>query len=161
MVYGREETCFVKEHSDSKKQVLWRWHRQDAWVSSWQYFRGFCRKSLPADSRHSNEYILCPSYRRHLSVFIRSGIHTVFVLNRKETVSISVHSHLQVHRWRVVHKQPRIRKIKYLGHMYPAELEIKDTTESITSASYIYLLLSIGSNGQLHTSITKNEMTSI
>ena len=37
--------------------------------------------------------------------------------------------------------------------MYSAELEIKDTTERITSASYLYLLLSIGMDGQLHTSI--------
>ena len=29
----------------------------------------------------------------------------------------------------------------YLGHMYPAELEIKDTTESTTSASYQFLFL--------------------
>ena len=41
----------------------------------------------------------------------------------------------------------------YLGQMYPAELEIKDTTESTTSASYLDLLLSIGREGQLHTSI--------
>ena len=37
--------------------------------------------------------------------------------------------------------------------MYPAELEIKDTTESNTSASYLDLLLSIESDGQLHTSL--------
>ena len=37
--------------------------------------------------------------------------------------------------------------------MYPAELEIKDTTESTTSASYLDLLLSIGRDGQVHTSI--------
>ena len=41
----------------------------------------------------------------------------------------------------------------YLGQMYPAELEIKDTTESNISASYLYLLLSIGRDGQLHTSL--------
>ena len=41
----------------------------------------------------------------------------------------------------------------YLGQMYPAELEIKDTTESTTSAFYLDLLLSIGRDGQLHTSI--------
>ena len=41
----------------------------------------------------------------------------------------------------------------YLGQMYPAELGIKDTTESITSASYLDLLLSIGRDGQLHTFI--------
>ena len=41
----------------------------------------------------------------------------------------------------------------YLGQMYPVELEIKDTTESNTSASYLDLLLSIGRDGQLHISI--------
>ena len=37
--------------------------------------------------------------------------------------------------------------------MYPAELEIKDKTESNTSASYLDLLLSIQSDGQLRTSL--------
>ena len=37
--------------------------------------------------------------------------------------------------------------------MYPVELEIKDTTESITSASYLDLLLSVGRDGQLYTFI--------
>ena len=37
--------------------------------------------------------------------------------------------------------------------MYLVELEIKDTTESNTSASYLDLLLSIGRDGQLDTSI--------
>ena len=41
----------------------------------------------------------------------------------------------------------------FLGQMYPAEFEIKDTTDSITSASYLDLLLSIGRYGKLHTSI--------
>ena len=36
--------------------------------------------------------------------------------------------------------------------MYPADLEIKDTTESITPVSYLDLL-SIGRDGRLHTSI--------
>ena len=71
----------------------------------------FAGKVFPADSRHSNGYELCPSSRRHLSVFIRSGFHTIFALYGKETFSISVQSHLQVHRWCIVHKQPRIRKL--------------------------------------------------
>ena len=36
---------------------------------------------------------------------------------------------------------------------YPAELKIKDTTERITSASYLQLLLSIGRDCLLHTSM--------
>ena len=41
----------------------------------------------------------------------------------------------------------------YVGQMYPTELEIKNKTESNTSASYLDLLLSIGKDGQLHTSL--------
>ena len=41
----------------------------------------------------------------------------------------------------------------YLGQMYPHELEIKDTTESKASASYLDLLPSIGRNGQLCSSL--------
>ena len=40
-----------------------------------------------------------------------------------------------------------------LGQMDPAELEIKDTTESNTSAFYLDLLLSIGRDNQLCTSL--------
>ena len=41
----------------------------------------------------------------------------------------------------------------YLGQTYCVEPEIKDTAESNTSDSYLDLLLSIGRDGQLHTSI--------
>ena len=39
--------------------------------------------------------------------------------------------------------------------MYPVELEITDTTESTTSASYLDLLKSIGRENQLHTSLNE------
>ena len=41
----------------------------------------------------------------------------------------------------------------YLGQMYPPELEMKDTMESNTSTSYLDLLLSIGRDSQLRTSL--------
>ena len=41
----------------------------------------------------------------------------------------------------------------YLGQMYLTELDIKDSTESNTSASYLDLLLLIESDGQLRTSL--------
>ena len=37
--------------------------------------------------------------------------------------------------------------------MYPTKIEIKDTKESNTSASYLYLFLLIGIDGQFHTSL--------
>ena len=41
----------------------------------------------------------------------------------------------------------------YPGQIYSVELEIKDTTERSISAFYLDLLLSIGRDGQLHTSM--------
>ena len=38
---------------------------------------------------------------------------------------------------------------KYLGQMNPTAIQIKDTTESNTSACYLDLLLTIGLDGQL------------
>ena len=48
---------------------------------------------------------------------------------------------------------PYNKEAIFLGQMYPPELEIKDTTEGNTSASYLDLLLSIGRDGQLLTSL--------
>ena len=42
---------------------------------------------------------------------------------------------------------------EFENYLDPVELENKDTTESNTYASYLDLLLSIGSDGQLHTSM--------
>ena len=53
------------------------------------------REDLPAAGRHSNLYKLRPSFHRHLSY---KAEFIVFALNGKETVSISVQSHLQAHR---------------------------------------------------------------
>ena len=41
----------------------------------------------------------------------------------------------------------------YIGQIYPPRLEIKDTTESNTYASYLDLLLSVCRDGQLHSSL--------
>ena len=43
--------------------------------------------------------------------------------------------------------------LRIIWVMYPAELDIKNTTESNSSASYLDLLLSIGRDGQLRTSL--------
>ena len=45
------------------------------------------------------------------------------------------------------------KNFSFCNSRFPPELEIKDTTESNTSASYLDLLLSVGRDGQLHTSL--------
>ena len=101
-------SCFVcmynflgilKEHSDSKSM-----YSEDDIIKMLEFlvdniFVVFAGKVFQQTvGMHSNGYELCPSSHPHLSVFIRSGFHTVFALNGKETFNISVQSHLQVHR---------------------------------------------------------------
>ena len=85
------------------------------------------------------------------SVFTRSRIHTVFVINGEKQLA----SRLDL-TYRYIDDVLSINNTEfenYLDQMYPAELEIKDTIDSILSASYPDLLLSIGMNDQFHTSI--------
>ena len=49
----------------------------------------------------------------------------------------------------------------YLDQKYPAQLEIKDTTDSITAASYLVLLLSLGRMVNFTLPFTSKEMISI
>ena len=100
-----------------------------------------------ASWRRDNGYELCPSSRRHLSVFIRSGIHTAFALHGKEKASRFDLTDSYIDDILSINN-PEFEN--YLDQMYPAELEIKETTESTTSASYLDLLLSVWRDGKLH-----------
>ena len=97
LVLGREGPYFVKDHSDSKNK-----YTEDDIVNmlefSRQHFRGLRGKGFPTDSRHSDGHKLWPSLSRHISVLLRSGIHTVFASNWKEKNCISVQLHIQIHR---------------------------------------------------------------
>ena len=150
LVLGHEETYFVKEHSDSKSK-----YSEDDIIKMLEFlvdniFVVFAGKVFQQTVGIPMGTNCAPLLVDILSVFIRSGFHTIFALYGKETFSISVQSHRYIDDVLSINN-PEFEN--YLGQMYPAELEIKDTTESTTSASYLDLLLSIGRDGQLHTSI--------
>ena len=89
--------------------------------------------------------------RLQLSVFIRSGFHPVVALN--EIKQLASRFNLT---YRYIDDVLFINNLEfenYLDQMYPVELEIKDTGESITSASYLDLQMTIEREDQLHTSI--------
>ena len=92
-----------------------------------------------------------PSSSRLISLLTWSRIYTVFALNREEQLASRFNDTYRYIDDVLSISNPEFEN--YLGQMYPVELEIKDTTESNTSASYLDLLLSIGRDGQLHTSI--------
>ena len=124
------------------------------WVSSWQYFRGFCRKSLPGDSWHSNGYEFCPSPL--LADIFLFSYEAEFIQSLLSTGKKQLASRFNL-TYRFIDDVLSINNPEFenfLGQMYPAELEIKDTTESITSASYLDLFLSIGRDGQMGRQLT-------
>ena len=107
LVLGHEETYFVKEHSDSKNK-----YSEDDIIKMLEFlvdniFVVFAGKvfqqtvGIPMGTNCAADIFLY-SYEAD---FI------VFALNGKETFSISVQSYLQVHRWCIVHKQPRTRTL--------------------------------------------------
>ena len=80
----------------------------------------------------------------HLLVFIRSGIHKVFTLNGEEASSRFNLSYRYNLTYSYIDDLLSINNTEfgnYLGHMYPIELEIKDITESITSAEMYFILI--------------------
>ena len=140
----------MKEHW-LQKQVLWRWHHQYAWVSGRQNFHGFCGKGFPADSRYFNGNQLCPSSSRHISLLYEAEfIQSLLSTGRKQLASRFNFTYRYINDVLSINN-PELEN--YLGQIHPVELDIKDTTESTSSASYLDLLLSIGRDGQLQTSI--------
>ena len=114
-------------------------------------FRSLRGKGFPTDSRHSNRHKLCPSLA---DIFLYSYeaefIKSLLSAGKKKLASQFNFTYRYIDDVLSINN-PDFEN--YLGQMYPAELEIKNTTESNTSASYLDLLLSIESDGQLCTSL--------
>ena len=151
LVLGHEETYFVKEHSDSKSK-----YSEDDIIKMLEFlvdniFVVFAGKvfqqtvGIPMGTNCAPLLadIFLYSYEAD---FIQSLLSTgkKHLASRFNLTYRYIDDVLSIN-------NPEFEN--YLGQMYPAELEIKDTTESTTSASYLDLLLSIGRDGQLHTSI--------
>ena len=97
---------------------------------------GIIPPSFQIYSLHVSGKKLCPFPSLHLSLLMRSGIHTVFALDGKGAINILVHFTYMcinyVRRWCLSINNRGFEN--YMGQMYPVELDFKDTTESNTSA---------------------------
>ena len=151
LVLGHEETYFVKEHSDSKSK-----YSEDDIIKMHEFLV-------------DNIFVVFAGKVFQQTVGIPMGTNCaplladIFLYSYEADFIQSLLSAGKKHlasRFNLTYRyiddvlsinNPEFEN--YLGQMYPAELEIKDTTESTTSASYLDLLLSIGRDGQLHTSI--------
>ena len=146
---GHEEKYFVKEHSDSKNE-----YSEDDIIKMLVFLADNIFVVLTENSSSRQlafQWVRIAPFFSSTSFYIviRSGVHTVYALNGKETSRVNLtYRYIDVV---LFINNPEFEN--YLGQKYPFELDNKDTTESTTSASYLDLLLSIERDGQLHTSI--------
>ena len=100
--------------------------------------------------------VYCTRAELYSYVFIERILYSSFCIHTKrnsyslcsqrERNSISVQSYLQIHRWCIVHKQPRIRRL-YWQYVFCWHWEQGHHREH-PSASFLDLLQSIGRDGQ-------------
>ena len=151
LVLGHEETYFVTEHSDSKSK-----YSEDDIIKMLEF-------------RVDNIFVVFAGKVFQQTVGIPNGTNCaplladIFLYSYEADFIQSLLSTGKKHlasrfnrTYRYIDDVLSINNPEFenhLGQMFPAELEIKDTTENKTSASYLDLLLSIERDGLLHTSI--------
>ena len=82
-------------------------------------------------------------------IHLWGGVCTKSPPSRQETPRTTIQFHLQIYRWCIV-SEKNIKFAEYLEFIYPRELEIKETTETAASSSYLDCYLYIV-NGKLTT----------
>ena len=147
MVLGREEPYFVKEHSYSKNK-----YTEDDIINMLEFlvdnifvvFGGKVFQQIVGIPMGTN----CTPL---LSDIFLYSYETDLIKSLLSTGKKKLASHFNFIDDVLSINNPDFEN--HLGQMYPAELEIKNMTESNTSASYLDLFLSIGRDGQLRTSL--------
>ena len=153
LVLGREGPYFVREHSDSKIK-----YTEENIIRMLEFlvdnifvvFVGKVFQQLFGVPMGTNCALLLADIFRYEAEFIQSLLST----ERKRLASQFNFTYRYIDDVLSINN-PDFEN--YLDQRYPPpELEIKDTTESNTSASYLDLLLSIGRDGQHHTFLYDN-----
>ena len=151
LVLGHEESYFVKEHSDSKHK-----YSEDDIIKMLEFlvgnifvvFAGKVFQLIVGIPMGTN----CAPFLADIFLYSYEAefIQSLLSTGRKQLASRFNFTYRYIDDVLSINS-PEFEN--YLGQMCPVELEIKDLTESNTSGSYLDLLLSIGRDGQLHTSI--------
>ena len=148
--FRSRRTLFCQGTIWFEKQVHWRWHNSHARVSSRNIFVVFGGKGSQIVGIRMGTNCAPLLADIFLYSYEAECIQSLLSTRKKQLASQFNFTYRYIEDVSSI-DNPYFGN--YLGQMYPAELEIKDTTESSTSASYLNLLLSIGRDGQLRTSL--------
>jgi hypothetical protein len=94
-----------------------------------------------------DDYKLYSSSRRHIPLFIRGRLHKDASEQIRIEVSHILSFHMQLYRWFLWLNNCRFGD--FVDRIYLIDLDIKDTTDTYISASYLDLHLEIVNNGTL------------
>ena len=151
LVLGREGPFFMKEHSDSKRK-----YTEEGIIKMLEFlvdniFVVFAGKvfqqviGIPMGTKCVP--LLADTFLHSYEAEFIQSLHSV---GRKRLASQFNFTYKYIDDVLSINN---LDFVNYLDQVYPPELEIKNTTESNTSAYYLDLLLSIGRDGQLCTSL--------
>jgi hypothetical protein len=148
-VLGRDRSYFIKHHFSQK--VLWNRYLRHARVYDWQQICYVWWTCFSTDSRYTYGYQLCSSSRRLVPLFIWGWLHTGPLQKNEKKLARSFNF-----TFRYIDDVLSLNDARFgdfLDRIYPIELEIKDTTDTDRSASYLDLHLEIDSEGRLRTKL--------
>jgi hypothetical protein len=117
--------------TNSKQTILTSAYK----VPHWQHFRSLWLSNLPTDSWNPHEYQLCPYVSRFIFIFLYEAEFIQKLLHEKNLPLVVAFNS----QFRYIDNVLSINNDhfhSYVDSIYHNELEIKDTTESSTSASY-------------------------
>ena len=113
-----------------------------------------CKEALQID-----DYKLYSSSRPHIPLFIRGRLHKEASEQIRIEVSQILSFHMQLYRWFLWLNNCRFGD--FVDRIYLIELDIKDTTDTYISASYLDLHLEIDSEWRLRTELYDKKMITI
>ena len=128
----RDRSYFVKE------KPLWFYQTIHARVYDWQHICYLWRTWFSTDNRQTYGYKLCSSSRRLVPLFVRGWLHTGASQEKRKEASP----------FRYIDDVLLLNNSRFgdfVARIYPIELEIKDTTDTVRPASYLDIHLEIDS----------------
>jgi hypothetical protein len=106
-----------------------------------------------------DDYKLYSSSRRHIPLFLRGRLHKEASEQIRIEVSHILSFHMQLYRWFLWLNHCRFGD--FVDRIYLIELDIKDTTDTFISASYLDLHLEIDSEWRLRMELYDKKLITI
>ena len=135
------------------QKVLWNWYLQHARVFDWQHICYVWWTCFATDSRHTYGYKLCCAPLLADLFLYSYEAYCIQGLLKKNEKKLARSFNFTFRYIDDVLSLNNSRFGDFVDRIYPIELEIKDTTDTDRSDSYLDLRLEVDSEGRLRTTL--------